>query len=100
MNEISSQITAGAIVVWLIQRLKASNWCPWLQVDTDVLNRLVAAILAATTASGIIVTYGWADSTFTLTASGLTPIHAAQFLWQMATSVAIQELVYRTAVKK
>jgi len=100
MNEISSQVTAGAIVVWAIQQLKASNWCPWLKIDTDTLNRIVAVILAAATASGIIVTYGWADSTFTFTAAGLTPLHIVQFLWQMATSVAIQELVYRTAVKK
>lgn len=100
MNELSSQVTAGAIVVWVIQKLKASNWCPWLKIDTDTLNRIVAVVLATGTASGIIVTYGWSDSTFTFSAAGLTLEHGLQFVWSIVTSTAIQELVYRTAVKK
>jgi hypothetical protein len=99
-SELASQITTGAAVVWLIQYLKNANWFPWLRIDTDVLSRIVAVILAAASASGIIVAYGWANSTLTFSASGLTPEHAFQFLWKIATSLTIQELVYRTAVKK
>lgn len=103
MNEtLPSQITAASIVVWLIQYLKNSNRFPWLQVDTDLLSRIVSVILGAASASGILIAYGWVDetSTFNLSASGLTPTHVAQFIWSVITSVTIQELVYRGAVKK
>lgn len=103
MNEsLPSQITAAAAVVWLIQYLKNSNRFPWLRVDTDVLSRIVSVILGAASASGIVMAYGWAEatSTFTFSAAGLTLEHGLQFIWKVATSVTIQELVYRTAVKK
>ena len=101
-TELASQITTGAAVVWLIQYLKNANWFPWLRIDTDVLSRIVAVVLAAASASGILIVYGWAGetSTFTFSASGVTPAHVFQFIWSIATSLTIQELVYRTAVKK
>ena len=103
MNEtLPSQITAAAIVVWLIQYLKNSDRFPWLRVDTDLLSRIVSVILGAASASGVLIAYGWAPetSTFTFSASGLTIAHVVQFIWSVATSVTIQELVYRGAVKK
>lgn len=102
MNELSSQITAASIVVWLIQYLKNNDRFPWLRVDTDILSRIVSVVLGAASASGIIIAYGWVGetSTFSFSASGLTLEHVVQFVWQVATSVTIQELVYRGAVKK
>ena len=99
---LPSQVTAAAIVVWLIQYLKNSDRFPWLRVDTDILSRVVSVLLGTASASGILIAYGWSGetSTFTFSASGLTLEHVAKFVWQIATSVTIQELVYRGAVKK
>ncbi len=86
--------------MWTIQKFKGAGRFPWLTANTDLLNRVVAVILAAASASGIIVVYGWSGSTFTLTASGLTLEHGIEFAWAVMTSTVIQELIYRSSVKK
>lgn len=99
MTEISSQITAGAIAVWAIQRLKEAGWFPWLSHHTDLCNRIASVIMATATNAGIDVVYAWSGETLTLTLGGLTMANVLTFLWSVANSAAMQELIYRAAVK-
>ena len=94
---IVNQITLAGIAVWVIQRLKASKWAPWLSDITDNANRIVAVVIASLSAAGIIVTYEWSGATgqFSLDITGLTATNVMEFLWKVVQSIVLQEGFYR-----
>lgn len=94
---ITSQVTASAVVVMLLQWLKRSKWMPWLTGETDVLNKAVAALAAAFTAVGIHYTYD--SDLHTLTITGLTMTAFFHGAWHWLQAFSFQEIIYRGALK-
>ncbi len=94
---VTSQVTASAVVVMILQWLKRSNYFPWLSGETETLNKAVAAIAAAFTAVGIHYSYDADLHTITITGITLTAfVHGA---WHWLQAFSFQELIYRGALK-
>jgi hypothetical protein len=98
MNELASQVTASGLVVWALQWLKNTNKFPWVNENTAALNRILAALLAAASAVGI--TYTYEPTAGVLAFTGLTAPAVLAFVWKVLTSVVLQEVIYRSTVKK
>ena len=56
-NELTAHLTSSAVVVYGIEWLKSSGWCPWITADTRTVNRIMSGIAAAAMAFGISWTY-------------------------------------------
>ena len=97
-NVLASQITASAVIVWLMQQLKNAKWFPAITHQTGRLNRIVAVILAAGAAIGIHATFDQAAGTLMIT--GLTATGLAHGAWMWLKSFALQEIIYQGAVNK
>ena len=55
MNEtaLGHQIGIAAGVVWLLEWLKRSNWFPWLNQNSVLVNRVVSIVVALIAAIGV-----------------------------------------------
>lgn len=53
MNELGSQITAAAVISFVIGWLKKSPWFPWITTETAKLNRVAAVVLSGLAALGL-----------------------------------------------
>lgn len=102
-NEVLSQFTAAAVVVYALQMLKKSAWFPWLNQQTTHLNRFVSAVGALISAVGV----GWAFApvagvagAYTVSLTGLTWGNIALGVWHWANSFAAQQLLYDGVVSK
>lgn len=94
---VSSQVTASAVVVLLIQWLKSSRFAPWITGETDTLNKALGALFAAFTAVGIHATYD--SSAHVLTIAGLTLGAFFHGAWHWLQSFSFQQLIYHGAMK-
>lgn len=56
-NELTAHLTTGAVAVYMIEWLKRQEWCPWLDVDTGTVNRIVSLGAAVIAVMGISFTY-------------------------------------------
>lgn len=97
-NDLTAHFTTAAMVVYVVEWLKSTQWFPWLTADTKNLNRAVNCVAAALVAIGI----NWSfDSTAgTLVITGLTEqalVHGAyEFMKQlMAQQVLFDGIVAR-----
>lgn len=98
MQELfQTQVTAAAVVVWLLQWLKNSKF-PWVSSITDKTNRALSALAAAAVAVGVRWDFDLDKGTLLVT--GLTIAAALSFLGQFVSQFAFQELIYRGTVKK
>jgi hypothetical protein len=100
VSNVTTQLTASAVAVYLIQTLKKAKWFPVLSDETSKIGQRIWAILAAAgTAFGIHAAYSHASGELVL--SGLpTSIGAAGgMLWAWIKSMATQEWIYRSGVK-
>lgn len=89
---VSTQLTASAVVVWVIQYLKGAGWLKFMTCDTGKLNRAVSAIFALLTAAGIHTTF---DSTAgVLTVTGITLVNGVHLVWAAAQQFVGQEIIY------
>ena len=96
-NVLGSQVAISAIIVWIIQRLKAAKWIPQMSQRTDAINRGASAVCALLAAAGI--TWSFSVSTGTLTVTGLTISNVLQIVWTAVQQFVFQEVVYRSSVK-
>lgn len=92
-----SQVTVGAIVVWIIERLKKWAALPWITQYTDRLNRALAVVGAILTATGI--TWSFAPATGTLTVTGLTLDNVIQVVWLALQQIVLQHALYHGVFK-
>jgi hypothetical protein len=97
-GELTAHLTTGAVVVYVIEWLKASGWVPWIRADSTTLNRLVSAVTAAAVAFGINWTY--TPDTGTLVVQGLTLSSLALTFWEWLKQYVVQQLVYDGVVQK
>lgn len=104
-NEIVSQFTAAAVVVYALQMIKKSAWFPWMTQETTTLNRLVSAAGAFIGSIGVHMAFsaGQAtapDGTYLITVTGLTLANVGAGLWHWMNQFAGQQLLYDGIVSK
>jgi hypothetical protein len=92
---IVSQVTLSTVVVVVMEWLKKAQWFPWLSAQSDKVNKVLGALLAAVTAVGIHYTYD--ASTATLTFTGISLAALGHALWHWLQSYAVQETIYKGA---
>jgi len=90
-SDTTAVLTASAVSVWIIQKLKSSAWFRLLTPSTTTLNRLASIVAAALTATGIHVAY----SAGTLTITGLTATGIAAAFIAWFKSFVMNELIYQ-----
>ena len=101
---LGGQIALSAVVVFLIQFAKNSQWpaLKWVHGQSDRLNRWLAVALSGLTALGIHWAY---DAGFSWTEGGNIIIAWPGLLgighagWEWLQSFAMQEWLYRSSVK-
>ena len=92
-EQFTDQLSARAVIVFILQWLKNQSWFPWLSEKTDNLNRSVAVILSGLAAAGIHMTFDTEAGTLTVT--GLTLATVVTGGWAWLKSYASQEMIYR-----
>jgi hypothetical protein len=93
-----TQITAGAVAVFIIQRLKAWSALPWISHWTPKMNRAVAIVSSFLTAIGVHVAYSSVEHTLLI--SGLTLTGILGMMWVWLKQFALQEYVYQSAANR
>lgn len=93
-----TQITAGAVSVFIIQKLKGWSALPWITHLTPTVNRAVAIVSAFLTAVGIHIAYSSVDHTLVI--SGLTLTGILGMMWVWIKQFALQEYVYQSAANR
>lgn len=87
MEVLSSQVTAAAVVSFLIAFLKKQAWFPLLTSETEKLNRLAAVVLSGLAALGISVSFN--HEAGQLIVSGLTASTIVTGLWHWLQQFAL-----------
>jgi hypothetical protein len=86
--------------VYAIQLLKNSKWFPWLQAETDTVNRVVSLVVAFLTAAGIkfamdgTFDHGWV---FTIQVPSIGVV--LDTLVHFTTQFGMQEVIYQSTKK-
>lgn len=91
-----THFTSAAIVVYLINKLKAATWFPLLQKDKVIACRMFSAIVAFCVSIGI--TYAWStlpDGTHSLVIQIPTLAALAVGLWHWLNQYAMQETLHQ-----
>ena len=95
-TDTTAILTASAVSVWIIQKLKTAHWFQLLTPSTATLNRLASIIAALLTATGIHVAF----SMGTLTISGLTVTGIIGALIAWFKSFVMNEILYQVTANK
>lgn len=93
-----TQFTSSAIVVFLINRLKAASWFPLLQKDWTAMNRTFSVIAAFLVAQGIH--WVWSPDTRVLAITIPTLGAFALGLWHWLNQYAMQETIHQITKPK
>jgi len=88
----------AALVPLVVEAAKRSRRFPWLDQNSDTVNRTASVVLAIITANGI--SYAYHGATGDLLFQGLTPENLAKILTAIATQFSLQEVMYRQVVKR
>lgn len=98
---LADQITAAAASAWVIQRLKCWPQFPWIDQNSEKINRIVSGAFALVTTLGIHAVWERTPEhggVFIL--SGIpTWQEALPMIWKASGSFIMQELIYRNAIK-
>lgn len=97
-QEILSQFTSAAVVVYVLQLIKRSTWFPWLTIETKKANRIVAALGAAASALGVHFAFDMQAGSLLIT--GLTVTGVLHGGWHWLNAMAIQQTLYDGVVAK
>lgn len=95
---VVSQVTYSTIAVMFLQWLKNTRFAPFINFETDALNKMIGALLAALTAVGIHSQYD--GLTHTLTITGLTVAAVFHGIWHFVQSFSFQQLIYHGVLKR
>ena len=80
---------------FVLQKLKTSKSVPWFSQTSDMLNRVVSAMLAMLGEAGIHYETTWHTDVFTLTVTGLNLTAVSHLLWNTIMGFSFQEFFYR-----
>lgn len=95
-EELLSQLTSSAVVIYVIQALKRSSWFPWVTTETKRLNRWLAVLGSAASAAGIHLAYDGTLGTILIT--GVTTSGIAHGLWHWFQQYALTQLAYDATI--
>lgn len=98
---LSTQVTAAAMTVWLLQTLKNAKWFPLLQHGQKAISRAVSFIISAFVSIGI--GYSWTknlDGTHVLMLAIPTMPVLALGAWHWAQQFVYNEIIYQSTVNK
>ncbi len=90
-TDITAHLTTGAVVVYLIEWAKRSQWVP-IDASTKVVNRIINVVLAAVVALGIDWSYDAAAGTLMIT--GLTVSAVVGAGWEFLKQLMAQQILY------
>lgn len=97
-SELSHQIAYAATFCYIMQKLKLSKWFSWVKKNNALVNRLISVLIALITAAGFTWTYhGTFISGGILTIGIPSAEQLHQFLIHFASSMTLQESIYRSA---
>jgi hypothetical protein len=91
--ETMTTITAAAVAVWVIQKLKALPWFGWIEEGKPLANRIAGIVVATASVVGIGVSYSGTAHTLTISGLTLTGVIAAGWAW--VKQFAAQEMIYQ-----
>jgi len=97
VHYLTTQITANAIVIGIIQYLKQKEWVPFINDHSTTLNRTLSAVGAGLSALGVHIS--WSHDLGVLMISGLTLSTISTFAWAAIKNFAWQEMIYKGIVK-
>lgn len=97
-GELTAHITSGAVIVYVIEWLKANPRFSWLRAEQKTLQRVVSAVLAAVAAVGINWTYDATHGTLVIT--GLTSTAILLTGWEWLKQFVVQQLIFDGVVAK
>jgi hypothetical protein len=95
---IGTQISAGAVAVFVIQKLKNWSALPWISHYTPAINRAVAIVSSFLTVVGVHFAYSAVDHTLLI--SGLTLTGILGMMWVWIKQFALQEYIYQSAANR
>jgi len=95
-EELLSQLTSSAVVIYVIESLKKSAWCPWITMETKTINRWLAVVGSGASAIGVHFAYDGKAGALLIT--GLTVAGIAHGLWHWAQQYALTQLAYDSAI--
>lgn len=84
---METQVTAAAVVSFLIAFLKKQSWFPWISTETEKINRVAAIVLSGLASLGIHAHFSHESGILTVT--GLTLTTVAVGLWHWVTQFAL-----------
>jgi len=92
---LPEQFVFSTFVVWAIDALKRAKWFPWLDVDTEKINRAVACFAAALTAASIhfVMEAGEETGSYTIHLTGMTLDNVWHFTKGFAIAIASQQTI-------
>lgn len=96
-TDITAHLTTGAVVVYVIEYLKRSQWFKWLSADSATTNRIVSGLAAAAMAFGISAT-GSADTGWVIHVPSLAVLMVG--IWEWAKQYVLQQVLYDSVVQK
>lgn len=85
MESLTTNVTAAAVISFLISFLKKQQWFPWLTSETERANRIAAVVLSGLASLGIHAQFNHG----TLVITGLTLTTIAVAAWHWLTQFAI-----------
>jgi hypothetical protein len=97
-NVAISTFTSSAVVVFLMQKLKASKWFPLVQEGRATLNRIISVLAAA--ASAVAIGWAWNPSARALTIQIPTVWGLMIALWHWLNHYALQETIYQATANR
>lgn len=96
-TELTNQIAYAAMFSYAMQKFKLAAWFPWIKKNNALINRIISVSMALITAAGFTWTYHGnfiSGGTFIIGIPTAEQLH--QFIIHFASSMALQETIYRS----
>lgn len=94
--DVLISLAISGVVPYVLERLKARPWVPFVQPYAPHLNRVTAILVSIATAVGVTVDF---DATLgVLTVTGLLPEQLLRSGLQALANFMLQEGIYRTRI--
>ncbi len=99
VDTIKNILILNAVCVWLIEVVKRSRYFPWVTQETEQINKMLSAFLAALSSAGItVVTINQGPGNLDIHITGLTLPTLLHFVWHGLGNYAVQKWVYKMVV--
>ncbi len=96
MSEPQTLFAINAVIVWLIQKVKLSEWFPSISTETQKVNKIISAIAATLASAAIVFTFtNPAPGTYILTGTGITLANVVNFFVTIVVNYMGQKLIFK-----